>query len=211
MSEVWNKVYRSDNSFFGEEPSNFALLCFNHMKLNNVKKILELGSGHGRDTIFFASNGIEVDALDYSSVAIDILNKIAKEKLLPIKSQTFDVKNPLPFVDGYLDAVYSHMLFNMRFSEEELHFIFSEIRRVLKPKGLNFFSVRNHHDKSYRKGIEVEKGIYDINGFQIRFFTEKEIQGLSRRGGFEILWIKEEYEEPVTVYLISSRKTVNNE
>jgi cyclopropane fatty-acyl-phospholipid synthase-like methyltransferase len=80
MSEVWNKVYKSDNSFFGDEPSNFALLCFNHMKANNVKKVLELGAGHGRDTIFFASNGIEVDALDYSVVAIDILNKIAKEK-----------------------------------------------------------------------------------------------------------------------------------
>jgi hypothetical protein len=26
------------------------------------------------------------------------------------------------------------MLFNMRFSADELHFIFSEIRRVLKPK-----------------------------------------------------------------------------
>jgi hypothetical protein len=26
--------------------------------------------------------------------------------------------------------------------------------------------------------------------------------------GFEILWIKEEYEEPVTVYLVSSRKTL---
>jgi hypothetical protein len=24
--------------------------------------------------------------------------------------------------------------------------------------------------------------------------------------GFEILWIKEEYEEPVTIYLVSSRK-----
>src|SRR5919197_559206 len=113
MSEVWNKVYKSDNSFFGDEPSNFALLCFNHMKTNNVKKVLELGSGHGRDTIFFASNGIEVDALDYSAVAIAILNKIAKEKRLPIKSRTFDVNNPLP--DGYFDAVYSHMLFNMRF------------------------------------------------------------------------------------------------
>src|SRR5918911_3116563 len=163
MSEVWNKVYNSDNSsFFGEEPSNFALLCFNHMKANNVKKVLELGSGHGRDTIFFAPNGIEVDALDYSSVVIDILNKIAKEKRLPIKSQIFDVKNPLPFADGYFDVVYSHMLFNMRFSADELHFIFSEIRRVLKPKGLNFFSVRNHHDKSYGRGKEVSKGIYDI-------------------------------------------------
>jgi hypothetical protein len=72
---------------------------------------------------------------------------------------------------------------------------------------LNFFSVRNHNDKSYGKGKEVDKGIYDINGFQIRFFTEKELQDLiTEEGGFELLWIKEEYEEPVTLYLVSSRK-----
>ena len=185
MSEVWNKVYKSDNAFFGDEPSNFALLCFNDMKTNNVKKVLELGSGHGRDTTFFASNGIEVEALDYSVIAVEILDKITKEKRLPIKAQFFDVRRPLPFPDSYFDAVYSHMLLNMRFSLDELHFIFSEIKRVLKPKGLNFFSVRNHNDKSYGKGEEIEKGIYDINGFQVRFFTESEIQNLMK--GFELL------------------------
>jgi SAM-dependent methyltransferase len=204
MSEVWNKIYKSNSTFFGEEPSNFALLCFNHMKTNNVKKVLELGSGYGRDTTFFASNGLEVEALDYSSVAVETLNKIANEKGLPIKPRIFDVKNPLPFQDGYFDAIYSHMLFNMRFSLDELHFVFSEIRRVLKLKGLNFFSVRNHNDKSYGTGVEIDKGIYDINGFQIRFFTENEIRDLTK--GFEILWIGEEYEEPVTLYLVSNRK-----
>src|SRR5437016_4008820 len=209
MSEVWNNVYKSDSAFFGEEPSNFALLCFNHMKTNNIAKVLELGTGHGRDTIFFATNGIEVEALDYSVIAVEILEKMTKEKRLPIKSQIFDVKkNPLPFPDGYFDAMYSHMFHNMCFSLEELHFIFSEIRRVLKPKGLNFSSVINHNDKSYGKGVEVDKGIYDVNGFQIRFFTEKEIRDLAaEEGGFEILWIREEYEEPVTLYLVSSRKT----
>jgi SAM-dependent methyltransferase len=206
-SEVWDKVYKSDSTFFGEEPSSFALLCFNHMKMNNAKKVLEIGTGHGRDTTFFASNGIEVEALDYSVIAVEILDQIAKEKRLPIKSQVFDVRNPLPFTDAYFDAVYSHMLLNMHFSLGELHFIFSEIRRVLKPKGLNFFSVRNHNDKSYGKGVKIDKGIYDINGFQIRFFTEKEIQDLAAtQGGFKILWIREEYEEPVTLYLVSSRK-----
>jgi hypothetical protein len=77
---------------------------------------------------------------------------------------------------------------------------------VLKPEGMNFFSVRTHHDKSYGKGKEVAKGIYDIDGFQIRFFTEKEIQDLTSAEGFEILWIKEEYEEPVIVYLVFSRR-----
>jgi SAM-dependent methyltransferase len=151
---------------------------------NNVKRLLELGAGHGRDTIFFASNGMEVEALDYSVIAVEILDKIAKEKRLAIKSLIFDVKkNSLPFPDSYFDAVYSHMLFNMRFSQDELHFVFSEIRRVLKPKGWNFLSVRNHHDKSYGKGQEIEKGIYDINGFQIRFFTQKEIEDLAESEG----------------------------
>jgi len=34
----------------------------------------------------------------------------------------------------------------VRFSLEELHFIFSGIKRVVKPQGFNFFSVRNQND-----------------------------------------------------------------
>jgi SAM-dependent methyltransferase len=207
--EIWNRVYSSDNSFFGEEPSSFALFSFNYIKSNNnTKKILDLGAGHGRDSIFFALNGFEeVEAIDYSVVAVEILTKIAKEKKLPITSQVLDVKNkPLPYRDGYFDAVYSNMLLNMRFSLDELRFILSEIRRVLKPQGFNFFSVRNHHDKFYGKGQEIEKGIYDINGFQIRFFAETDIQSLASSEGFEILEIKEEFEEPVTLYLVTSKK-----
>ena len=96
------------------------------------------------------------------------------------------------------------MLLNMRFSLDELHFIFSEMSRVLKPKGFNFFSVRNQNDESYGEGVEIDKGIYDIKGFQVRFFTKKEIQDLMK--GFEILWIGEENEEPVTLYLVFSKK-----
>ena len=172
------------------------------MIVNNVRKVLDLGSGHGRDSIFFASNGIEVEALDYSAIGVEILDNITKEKRLPIKSQFFDVKRPLPFSDGYFDAVYSHMLLNMRFSLEDLHFIFSEISRVLKPKGFNFFSVRNQNDSSCGKGIEIEKEIYDIDGF----LTERKIHDLTAAEGFEILWIREEYEEPVTLYQVSSKK-----
>jgi hypothetical protein len=54
--------------------------------------------------------------------------------------------------------------------------------------------------------VEIEKGIYEINGFQIRFFTEKEIEDLTTTEGFKTLWMKEEYEEPVTLFLVSSKK-----
>jgi SAM-dependent methyltransferase len=209
MSEVWDRVYQSDNTFFGDEQSNFATLCFDHMKSNNVKKVLEIGAGQGRDTMFFASNGLEVEALDYSSRGIEIISKKANEKKLPVKPQLFDVKKPLPFKDACFEAAYSHMLLNMRFSQAELHSVFSEIRRILKPNGLNYFSVRNHNDKFHGVGVEVEDGIYDINGFEVRFFSDKEILDLIAKEGFKMLWMKEEYEEPVTLYLVAAINSKN--
>ncbi len=91
MNEVWNRVYSDDSSFFGDDPSNFGLNCYEEFKQHGVKKILELGCGQGRDTIFFASNGIEVIAIDSSKVAIDALSKITIEKKLPIRSM---IHNP---------------------------------------------------------------------------------------------------------------------
>jgi len=46
---------------------------------------------------------------------------------------------------------------------------------VSRSGGLNFFSLRNHNDKSYGKGrkIDNDDDVYDLNGFQIRFFGEQ--------------------------------------
>jgi hypothetical protein len=61
-------------------------------------------------------------------------------------------------------------------------------RRVLKPrKGLRFFSLRNHNVESYGKGRDIQKGIYNIDGFQIRFYTEKQIQDFASARSFGIL------------------------
>lgn len=203
MSNIWDKIYEKDASFFGENPSDFAVYCYDIMK-DRTKTILELGCGQGRDSLFFASKHIKVKALDYSCSAIEQLSRSAKQTDLPMEVSIYDATKPLPFNDDTFDAVYSHMLFSMRFSQEQLKFIFKEIRRVLRKDGFHFFSVRNHSDKFYGKGTKIDDETFDINGFQIRFFTMPEIENLC--DGFKIFGIKEDYEEPVTLYLISSRK-----
>ena len=55
-------------------------------------------------------------------------------------------------------------------------YMFQEFRRVLKNDGFNFFSVRNYNDKSYGQGKNIVNDIYDINGFQIRFFTKEKVK-----------------------------------
>jgi SAM-dependent methyltransferase len=206
VNEVWNRVYSSDSSFFGEDPSNFGLNCYEEFKQHGVKKILELGCGQGRDTIFFASNGLDVVAIDSSQVAIDELSKIITEKNLPIKAMVYDASKGIPFDNSYFDAVYSQMFFNMRFTDEQLKYLFVEVNRVLKDGGLNLFSVRSDNDAMYKKGTEVEKNIYDINGFQIRFFTKPDLKKISLSNGFEPYKITEAYEEPASLYCVFARK-----
>ncbi len=204
MNNVWDNVYQKNASFFGAEPSNFASTSYKKMKENNVKEILELGCGQGRDSLFFASKQIMVKTLDYSKVAIEDLTKQAMNKGLPMKSIVFDARSGIPLHDSQFDAVYSHMFFNMHFAKSELRFLFGEVKRVLKPNGMHFFSVRSDKDSRCGKGKQIADGIYDINGFQIRFFTKKDIEDLL--SGFKIGEISEGFEEPSSLYLVTARR-----
>ena len=67
---------------FGLEPSIAAKQSLELFKQKNIKNIIELGAGLGRDTIFFAQNSIKVKALDYSPSSIKIINEKPEKKKL---------------------------------------------------------------------------------------------------------------------------------
>ena len=71
QSQHWEKNFLSKPEMFGLEPSFPAKKAIKTFKENNITKIIELGAGLGRDTIFFAQNSIYVEALDYSTFAIN--------------------------------------------------------------------------------------------------------------------------------------------
>jgi SAM-dependent methyltransferase len=202
---IWDKVYSNDSAFFGEAPSHFAQKCYRDFKKYHVKKILELGCGQGRDTIFFASNGLDVHAIDSSRVAIENIYEKIKQKNISLDLMHFEAKQTLPFDSSHFDAVYSHMFYNMRFTDVELSFLFKESSRVLKNNGLLYFSVRSDNDVLYNKGKKIDNNIYEINGFQIRFFTKEQIESFLVNH-FEIKDIEECYEVPVSLYLVFSYK-----
>jgi SAM-dependent methyltransferase len=211
MTDIWEKVYSEKTSFFGDDPSHFARMCYAKLtQSNDIKIILELGCGQGRDTLFFAAKGFQIFALDSSQTGIESVNIKEKESgLSSITLKHWDAKEGLPFDNDYFDAVYSHMFFNMGFKYQDLQHLFKEVNRTLKNNGVHCFSVRSDNDKFYKKGKEIDSGVFEINGFHIRFFTKKEIHDLARENNFEINEIVEEYEEPVSLYLVISRKVSN--
>ena len=124
---------------FGLEPSLAAKKALNIFKENKYSKIVELGAGLGRDTIYFGKNSVDVTALDYSENGIKVINeKIKKENLKSsISTLQFDIREELPFESNSFDACYSHMLYCMALTQKDLNKINSEIHRILKPGGIN--------------------------------------------------------------------------
>ncbi len=204
QTKVWDRIYSEDKQFFGEEPSTFSRMCYDVMKRSKVEKILELGCGHGRDCIFLASRGIEIETFDFSKVAVDTLIAHARRSGLRIDASVLDAKKGLPYPDAVFDAVYSHMFFSMHFTVKELKFLFSEVKRVLRINGFHFFSVRSTKDKFYGKGRKIDDNVYDVKGFVLRFFTRKQIMDFIE--GFEVIKIVEGKEEPASLYLVFSKK-----
>jgi SAM-dependent methyltransferase len=205
VNEIWDKVYSSDESFFGENASHFAEMSYSDFKKQRVKKLLELGCGQGRDTIFFVLNDLDVHALDSSIIAVENLHKKLREKNILIDLKHFDARQGIPFSNNFFDAIYAHMFFNMRFTDEELKFLFIESNRVLKNNGILYFSVRSDKDAQYNTGKKIDTNIYEINGFQIRFFTKSQIR-FFLSDQFEIKNVIEDYEEPASLYLVFSYK-----
>jgi len=191
QQEHWEDTFTEKPDMFGTSPSEPAKAAVEVFKNEGAKTILELGSGQGRDTLFFARSGFRVHALDYSEVAIRTVGEKAEKDGLSqlIQPSRHDIRNPLPFEDGSLDACFSHMLFCMALMTEELDLLAEEIRRVLKPGGLNIYTVRHTGDPHYQKGIHHGEDIYEVGGFIVHFFSREKVKRLAK--GFEIVEIQE--------------------
>ena len=165
---------------FGLEPSTPAKKALKIFKNNKTNKIVELGAGLGRDSIYFAKNSIYVEALDYSQSGIKNINqKIIKNNLSNlIKTKIFDVRKKLPYKNNSIEGVYSHMLYCMALTTSDLESLNKEIHRILKPGGINIYTVRHTKDGDYKKGIHRGEDMYENDGFIVHFFSKNKIKSL---------------------------------
>ena len=180
QSQHWESNFSSKPEMFGFEPSYSAKKALDLFKKNNITNIVELGAGLGRDTIFFAQNGIYVHAIDYSLSATNIIKKRSKENNLDdlIKVENYDIRKKLNCDNENFQACYSHMLFCMALTNQDLKDLNQEIFRVLKKDGFNIYTVRNHTDGDFKKGTHRGEDMYEMNGFIVHYFSENKIKSL---------------------------------
>ncbi len=192
---------------FGLDPSEPAKKSLKIFQENNINTVVELGAGLGRDSIFFSLNNLSVTSLDYSQSGINIINKkINDNKLKNINAKLFDIRQKLPFKDNSIDGCFSHMLYCMALSNQDLLNLNREICRILKPKGLNIYTVRNEHDGDYKNGVHRGEDMYENEGFIVHFFNKTKIKHLT--DGFKNIKLEnfEEGKFPRKLYFVVNKK-----
>jgi len=204
----WEKALRDMPEMFGPGPSDAARKAAEFFKKGEKWKILELGGGQGRDALFFAENGFHVTVLDYCESGIVAIADKAREAGLShsITARCQDIRNPLPFGDESFDACYSHMLYCMAFTTQELESISKEIHRILRPGGLNIYTVRHTNDPHFGKGEHRGEDMYEVNGFIVHFFSMEKVRRLAE--GYEIVDV-DKFEEgtlPRKLFRVTLRK-----
>ena len=208
QSQHWESNFSSKPEMFGLDPSIPAKKSLKLFQNQNISKIIELGAGLGRDTIYFAKNSIHVVALDYSQSGLEAINQKAKKNSLSnsITTNFFDVRKKLPFEDNSVEACYSHMLYCMALTTSELENLNNEIYRVLKPNGINIYTVRHTKDGDYKNGIHRGEDLYEKDGFIVHFFSEKKVKSLLK--GFKNISIDlfEEGSFPRKLFFVCNKK-----
>jgi len=208
QSQHWETNFSNKPEMFGLEASVAAIKSLKIFKKNNINKIVELGAGLGRDTIYFAQNSIKCEALDYSPTAIKNINLKANQKKISdfVNAKIFDIRQKLPFEDSTIEACYSHMLYCMALSNNDIQNLNNEIKRVLKPGGVNVFTVRNTFDGDYKNGIHRGEDLYENNGFIVHYFSKSKINSLLE--GFDNL-VTENFDEgsfPRKLFFVCNKK-----
>ena len=204
----WQDIFSETPEMFGTEPSDPARRAADLFEREGWKKVLELGCGQGRDTLYFAKRGLDVHALDYSEQGIEALAGKARETGFSTRIVTgiHDVRNPLPFADESFGACYSHMLFCMALTTGQLQSLSEEIRRVLQPGGICVYTVRHTEDAHYRKGVPRGEDMYETGGFIVHFFSREKVELLAE--AYETVNV-DEFEEdslPRKLFRVTLRK-----
>ncbi|MBO0743630.1 MAG: class I SAM-dependent methyltransferase [Candidatus Dormibacteraeota bacterium] len=177
----WQRTYTASPEMYGPGPSAPAVCAAGRFRASGATTVLELGAGHGRDTLYFAEQGFTVIAGDFSSVALRQLRGAAGRRSLErrILATVHDVREPLPLAAASVDAAYGHMLLSMALTTDEIQRAVGEVGRVLRPGGTFVYTVRTTGDAHYGTGVGHGDDIWEQAGFAVHFFSRHLVDTLA--------------------------------
>ena len=199
----WNSYYKKHKC---DQPSLFAKSILK--LLNKGADLLELGCGNGRDSLYFAHNGINVTAIDVSEQAISLLKRKREANTDFIHGDFVCLTKE--YMEEF-DYCYSRFTMHAIDKEQECQVI-KAIYGALRKDGRLFIEVRSVNDEIYGKGIEVGRDSYVFDEHFRRFIRKNELEDELKINGFIIEYSEENRgfapfkgEDPLIIRIIAKK------
>ena len=161
---AWEKEYQSPQLVTKDDkPQKDILRYFKFLKKEEGTdwqslKVLDLGSGTGRNANYLASMGAKVFGLEISETALKIAHDRACNKGLSVQYFRRSIGEKYQFEDNFFDLVLDVTSSNS-LSWEEREIYLKEVSRVLK-KGGHFFvrALSKDADKNVKALLKINPG-----------------------------------------------------
>ena len=160
MKQFWNERYAEKEFVYGKEPNAFLRENLHQLPKN---KILFVAEGEGRNAVFTAQNGFEVEAFDYSESAKNKALVLAFEQNVQLNYLVSDVIE-VPYETESFDAlvmIFAH--FPSAIRKQALQKLLS----LLKPNGKILFEAFEKNQLQFSSG-----GPKDLS----MLFSEEEVK-----------------------------------
>ncbi len=180
----WNQFYEKDLKEI-QEPSDFAKFVLTYLEPG--KKLMDIGCGNGRDSVFFASNKMVVTGVDASETAI---SRLQKYNLVDSLFVCDDFVTCKALYQMQYDYFYSRWTIHA-ISERQEDELLRNITDSLKMEGLFFVEVRSTKDELYGQGEQIAKNTFIHNDHFRRFIDKDEFQEKLENLGYKIIYVEE--------------------
>lgn len=159
MRNKWDSIYKSDKKRCVSS-LNSLLRVMPVFKSRRVKRILDIGCGSGRHSIYLAKKGFKVVGIDISEEAIMSVRRLANKEKANAEFLVGRMEK-LPFKDEEFDGLISLRVLNHG-RRKDVEMAINEIFRVLKKGGIGFISVIKI------LGRKRTLGVTKINGLPVK-------------------------------------------
>lgn len=178
-AKIYDHTYEKDSiEGWNNAVPDFVRQYKEELQADSDKRVLDLGCGQGRNTIFLAQNSFDTYGIDVSGQGL----KQAQVQLDQLSLGAHLQKGTmfaLPYESKFFKAVFSNASLQSLGGSEASGRAFAESSRVLKEGGLFFVYV------NAQPAVEAIRSLPGA-ALGLHYYSEEFIRDLAKRNGFEI-------------------------
>lgn len=141
----WDNLYNTKTYIFGKEPASFLR---ENIALLPVGKALDIAMGEGRNAVYLAKKGFDVEGVDISEVALRKAKQLARENQVRITTTNADLNTYT------IPAESFHVILNIDYLQRNL---IPQIKRGLKHKGIVVFENHTVDQMKNKGGTQIRQ------------------------------------------------------